>query len=50
MSQILRNQFVEQKLRERRSDKEYEKLLDDPITYSIDEVLNILGPRSEKRF
>lgn len=29
-------------------EKEYREYLEDPITFSIDEQLNVLGPRYEK--
>ena len=29
-------------------EKEYKEYLDDPITFSIDEQLGVLGPRYEK--
>lgn len=29
-------------------EREYQEFLDDPITFSLDEMLNVLGPRYEK--
>lgn len=33
---------------EKVKEREYQEYLEDPITFSIDEQLNVLGPRYEK--
>lgn len=47
MSQVLRHSMPTEKHR-KRTNKEYEAFLNDPLTFSLDEMLNVLGPRNEK--
>ena len=47
MSETIKNLGSEQKVSKRTADRRYDRYLDDPITFSIDEVLQTLGPRRE---
>jgi hypothetical protein len=47
MSETIKNLGNEQKVSKRTADRRYDRYLDDPITFSIDEVLQTLGPRRE---
>ena len=37
----------ERKLSKKEQEKAYQEYLDDPVTFSIDEILGTLGPRYE---
>lgn len=47
MSQVLKRSEPRMKVT-KRNDKEYENFINDPLTFSLDEILNVLGPRHEK--
>ena len=47
MSETIKNLGTEQKVSKRTADKRYDKYLDDPLTFSLDEALQTLGPRRE---
>lgn len=43
--------FEEKKTKQTKKEKEqaYQEFIDDPLTFSIDEMLGILGPRYESK-
>lgn len=47
MSETIKNLGTEQKVSKKTADKRYDRYLDDPLTFSIDEALQTLGPRRE---
>ena len=47
MSETIKNLGSEQKVSKRTADRHYDRYLDDPLTFSIDEALQTLGPRRE---
>ena len=47
MSETIRNLGTEQKVSKKTAERRYDRYLDDPLTFSIDEVLQTLGPRRE---
>lgn len=48
MSEVMKNLGSHKKISKKQADKEYETFLDDPVTFAVDEILGILGPRNEK--
>ena len=46
MSETIRNLGSNKKLT-KKDERNYDKYLDDPLTYSLDEMLQTLGPRRE---
>jgi len=47
MSETIKNLGTEQKVSKKTVDKRYDRYLDDPFTFSLDEALQTLGPRRE---
>ena len=47
MSETIRNLGKEQKVSKKTAEKRYDHYLDDPLTFSLDEILQTLGPRRE---
>ena len=47
MSETIRNLGSSKKLT-KRDERNYDRYLDDPLTYSLDEMLQTLGPRREQ--
>jgi len=47
MSETIRNLGSDKKVSKRTAEKRYDQYLDDPLTFSIDEMLQTLGPRRE---
>ena len=47
MSETIRNLGKEQKVSKKTAERRYDHYLDDPLTFSLDEMLQTLGPRRE---
>lgn len=47
MSETIKNLGSNKKLT-KKDERNYDKYLDDPLTYSLDEMLQTLGPRREQ--
>ena len=47
MSETIKNLGSEKKVSKRTVEKRYDAYLDDPLTFSLDEMLQTLGPRRE---
>jgi len=47
MSETIRNLGNEKKVSKKTAEKRYDQYLDDPLTFSLDEMLQTLGPRRE---
>ena len=47
MSETIKNLGTEQKVSKKTADRRYDRYLDDPLTFSLDEALQTLGPRRE---
>lgn len=48
MSEVIKNLGTNHKVSKKEAQKEYEEYLNDPLTFSLDEILQTLGPRNEK--
>ena len=47
MSETIKNLGTEKKISKKAAEKRYDAYLDDPLTFSLDEMLQTLGPRRE---
>jgi len=47
MSEAIRNLGKKEKVSRKEQEKRYEEYLSDPVTFALDEMLQILGPRRE---
>ena len=47
MSETIKNLGNEKKISKKAAEKRYDAYLDDPLTFSLDEMLQTLGPRRE---
>lgn len=48
MSEVLKNLGSNKRPSKKENDRAYEEYLSDPLTYSLDEILQTLGPRKER--
>ena len=47
MSETIKNLGTEKRVSKKAAEKRYDAYLDDPLTFSLDEMLQTLGPRRE---